>query len=95
MCSLFSRRKTEPGRQKSLQQRFASRALWAARSRGPGRQAPPAGATPAPPDQIRKEVNPVKFARACGGFAAVLYVGLTLALACDHLAALLDAALMI
>lgn len=38
---------------------------------------------------------PVKFARACGGFAAVLSVGLVVALGCDQLAALLDAALMI
>ena len=37
----------------------------------------------------------MKFARTCGGFAAVLSVGITLALMSDHLAALLDAALMI
>ena len=37
----------------------------------------------------------MKFARTCGGFAAVLSVGITLALACDHWAALLDKALMI
>ena len=37
----------------------------------------------------------MKFARACGSFAAVLSVGLALALGCDQLAALLDAALMI
>ena len=37
----------------------------------------------------------MKFARTCGGFAAVCSVGIVLALACDRLAALLDAALMI
>lgn len=37
----------------------------------------------------------MKFARACGGLAAVLSVGLWLAATCDHLAALLDAAIMI
>lgn len=37
----------------------------------------------------------MKIARTCGVFAAVLSVGITLALMCDHLAALLDAALMI
>lgn len=37
----------------------------------------------------------MKFARTCGGFAAVLSVGITLALACDHWATLLDKALMI
>ena len=37
----------------------------------------------------------MRFARACGGFAAVLSVGIVLALSCEHLAALLDAALMI
>ena len=36
----------------------------------------------------------MKFARTCGGIAAVCSVGIVLALACDHLAALLDAALM-
>lgn len=38
---------------------------------------------------------PVKFARACGGFAAVLSVGFVVALGCEQLAALLDAVLMI
>lgn len=37
----------------------------------------------------------MKIARACAGFGAVLSVGITLALMCDHLAALLDAALAI
>ena len=37
----------------------------------------------------------MRFARTCGGFAAVLSVGITLALVCDRLAALLDTALMI
>lgn len=37
----------------------------------------------------------MKLARTCAGFGAVLSAGITLALACDHLAALLDAALMI
>lgn len=37
----------------------------------------------------------MKFARTCAGFGAVLSAGLGLALVCDHLAALLDAALMI
>lgn len=38
---------------------------------------------------------PVKFARTCGGFAAVLSVGIVLALSCEQLAALLDAAIAI
>ena len=38
---------------------------------------------------------PVKFARTCAQLGAVLSVGITLALACDHWAALLDKALMI
>ena len=37
----------------------------------------------------------MKLARTCAGFGAVLSVGIVLALVCDHLAALLDAALMI
>ena len=37
----------------------------------------------------------VKLARTCAQLGAVLSVGITLALMCDHLAALLDAALMI
>ncbi len=37
----------------------------------------------------------MKFARTCAQLGAVLSVGIGLALACDHLAALLDAALMI
>ena len=37
----------------------------------------------------------VKFARTCGGFAAVLSVGIVLALGCEHFAALLDAAIAI
>ena len=37
----------------------------------------------------------MKFARACGGFAAVLSVGIWLAIGCDRMAALLDAALAI
>ena len=37
----------------------------------------------------------VKFARTCAVVGAVLSVGITLALMCDHLAALLDAAIMI
>ena len=47
------------------------------------------------PAFLTKGGFPVKFARACGGLAAVLSVGLWLALSCDHLAALLDAALAI
>lgn len=43
----------------------------------------------------RKGGLPVKFARTCAQLGAVLSAGITLALACDHLAALLDAALMI
>lgn len=35
----------------------------------------------------------MKFARTCAGFGAVLTVGISLALLCDHLAALLDAAI--
>lgn len=35
----------------------------------------------------------MKLARACGGFAAVLSVGIVLALSCDWLAGLLDAAI--
>ena len=37
----------------------------------------------------------MRFARACAGFGAVLSVGIALALGCEHLAALLDAALII
>lgn len=37
----------------------------------------------------------MRFARTCGGFAAVLSVGIVLALSCEHFAALLDAALAI
>lgn len=37
----------------------------------------------------------MKLARTCAGLGAVLSVGIVLALSCDHLAALLDAALMI
>lgn len=37
----------------------------------------------------------MRFARACGQMAAVLSVGIVLALSCDHWAALLDAALAI
>ena len=37
----------------------------------------------------------MRFARACGGFAAVLSVMIMLAIGCDQLAAMLDAALMI
>ena len=37
----------------------------------------------------------MRFARACGGFAAVLSVGIALALGCEYFAALLGAALMI
>ena len=37
----------------------------------------------------------MRFARACGGLAAVFGVGIALALGCEQLAALLDAALMI
>ena len=37
----------------------------------------------------------MKFARTCAQLGAVLSVGITLALACDHWAALLDKALMI
>ena len=36
----------------------------------------------------------MKLARTCGGIAAVCSVGITLALACEKLASLLDAALM-
>ena len=43
----------------------------------------------------RKGGKPVKFARTCAQLGAVLSAGITLALACDRLAALLDAALMI
>ena len=48
---------------------------------------------PRPPFR-KKGGLPMKFARTCGGIAAVCSVGIVLALACDHLAALLDAALM-
>ena len=37
--------------------------------------------------------HPVKFARTVSGFAAVVSVGIVLALGCEHFAALLDAAL--
>ena len=37
----------------------------------------------------------MKFACTCAQLGAVLSAGIVLALACDHLAALLDAALMI
>ena len=37
----------------------------------------------------------MKFARTVSGFAAVVSVGIVLALGCEHFAALLDAALMI
>jgi len=37
----------------------------------------------------------MQFACRCGFMAAVLSVGIWLAIGCDHLAALLDAALMI
>ena len=37
----------------------------------------------------------MRFARDCGGLAAVFTVGIALALSCEHFAALLDAALMI
>ena len=37
----------------------------------------------------------MRFARTCGGLAAVLSVGIVLALRCEHLAALRDAALRI
>lgn len=37
----------------------------------------------------------MKFARTCAGLGAVCSVGIALALLCDHLAALLDAALAI
>ena len=37
----------------------------------------------------------MKFARTCAGFGAVCSVFIVLALWCDHMAALLDAALMI
>ena len=37
----------------------------------------------------------MRFARTCGGIAAVCSVGIALALLCDHLAALLDAAIAI
>lgn len=37
----------------------------------------------------------MRFARDCGLMAAVLSVGIWLAIGCDHLAALLDAALAI
>ena len=37
----------------------------------------------------------MRFARTCAGLGAVLSVGIVLALSCEHLAALLDAALMI
>ena len=37
----------------------------------------------------------MKFARTCAQLGAVLSAGITLALACDRLAALLDKALMI
>lgn len=61
-----------------------------------------AGSTPAPPSitlRVCRETYqteggfPVKFARTFGGVAAVCSVGIVLAMACDHLAALLDAAL--
>ena len=37
----------------------------------------------------------MKFARDCGIMAAVLSAGIALAVGCEHLAVLLDAALMI
>lgn len=37
----------------------------------------------------------MRFARTCAGLGAVCSVGITLALLCDRLAALLDAALMV
>lgn len=37
----------------------------------------------------------MRFARTCGGIAAVLSVGIWLAIGCEQLAALLDAALAI
>lgn len=43
----------------------------------------------------QKGGNPVKFARTCAQLGAVCSVGITLALACEKLASLLDAALMI
>ena len=37
----------------------------------------------------------MRFARTCAGLGAVCSVGIALALLCDHMAALLDAALAI
>lgn len=59
------------------------------------RRKPHRGAGEPPRRQKKKGGYPVKFARTCAGFGAVLSAGIVLALACDHLAALLDAALMI
>lgn len=44
---------------------------------------------------MQKGGSTMRFARACGGLAAVFGVGIALALCCEQLAALLDAALMI
>ena len=43
----------------------------------------------------QKGGNPMRFARTCAGLGAVCSVGIALALLCDHLAALLDAAIAI
>ena len=43
----------------------------------------------------KKGGKSMRFARTCGGFAAVLSVGIVLALGCELFASLLDAALMI
>lgn len=45
------------------------------------------------PPSFWKGGHPVKFARTVSGFAAVVSVGIVLALGCEHFAALLDAAL--
>ena len=65
------------------------------RGRGTGSPRPEAGPVrhrPRPP-LLTKGGSPVKFARTCGGFAAVVSVGIVLALSCEHFAALLDTAL--
>ena len=50
---------------------------------------------PAPGEAPKKGGLSVKFARTCAGLGAVCSVGIALALLCDHLAALLDAAIAI
>lgn len=53
------------------------------------------GGLPWPGETPKKGGLPVKLARTCAGIGAVCSVGIALALLCDHLAALLDAAIAI